>query len=199
MFPGKNLSPPAVFAGASLWGWRPARHPVCPCRGRGSARPVIGWPPDSAAQSRPRSALPWQPSPRRPSPAPQAQTSSGPEHPLSRFPEDEISNFHLFLYKSFYKTCKYILLHKDTADNIAMSKGVYLTIWTINICTLTILYKALLKIIGGKGAISNINYYHYQELYFLTLFLLSWSLSCSTLALCSRWAIWLVHCWYFCL
>ena len=37
---------------------------------------------------------------------------------------------------------------------------VYLTIWTINICPLTILCKGLLNIIiGGKGAISNINYY----------------------------------------
>ena len=35
------------------------------------------------------------------------------------------------------------------------------TIWTINICLLTIFYKALLNIIGGKGAISNINYHHH--------------------------------------
>ena len=30
-----------------------------------------------------------------------------------------------------------------SAENIAILKGVYLTIWTINICPLTILYKAL--------------------------------------------------------
>ena len=41
--------------------------------------------------------------------------------------------------------------------------------WTINNCPLTF-FKALLNIIGGKGAISNINYYHYyQELYNLIL------------------------------
>ena len=31
---------------------------------------------------------------------------------------------------------------------------VYLTIWTINICPLTFFHKALLNIIGGRGAIS---------------------------------------------
>ena len=35
---------------------------------------------------------------------------------------------------------------------------VYLIIWTINICPLTIIYEVLLNIIGGKGALSNINY-----------------------------------------
>ena len=48
---------------------------------------------------------------------------------------------------------------QDTAENIAISKQVHLTIWTIRICPLTILYEALLKIIGGKGVISNIDYY----------------------------------------
>ena len=37
---------------------------------------------------------------------------------------------------------------------------VHLTIWTINIYPLTILCKALLNIIGEKGAMSNINYYN---------------------------------------
>ena len=46
----------------------------------------------------------------------------------------------------------------------AISKGVYLTTWTINNRPLTF-FKALLNIIGGKGAISNINYYHYYCYY----------------------------------
>ena len=45
-----------------------------------------------------------------------------------------------------------------TAENIAISKGVYFTIGTIHICPLTILYTWLLNIIGVKGAISNANY-----------------------------------------
>ena len=52
----------------------------------------------------------------------------------------------------------------------AVLKGVHLAIWTVNICPLTILYKALLNIIGGKGAISNINYYHYHRYMFLYIF-----------------------------
>ena len=36
---------------------------------------------------------------------------------------------------------------QDTTENIAIPKRVYLTIWTINICPLTILHKALLNII----------------------------------------------------
>ena len=47
-------------------------------------------------------------------------------------------------------------------------KGVYFTIWTIDICPLTILHKALLNIIGGKGGISNIKYYYYYY-YYLSL------------------------------
>ena len=46
----------------------------------------------------------------------------------------------------------------DRAEYIAILIGVYLTIWTINISPLTVLYKALSNIIGGKGAISNINH-----------------------------------------
>ena len=48
---------------------------------------------------------------------------------------------------------------QETAENIAtcISKGVYLTIWTINNCPLTF-FKALLNIIGGKGAISILVY-----------------------------------------
>ena len=38
--------------------------------------------------------------------------------------------------------------HFKTAENIAVSKGVYLTLGTIIICSLTILYKALLNIKG---------------------------------------------------
>ena len=38
---------------------------------------------------------------------------------------------------------------------------VNLTIQTINICSLSIIYKALLNIIGGKGVISNVNYYYH--------------------------------------
>ena len=34
-----------------------------------------------------------------------------------------------------------------------------LAIWIIHICPLITLHKALLNIIGGKGAISNINYH----------------------------------------
>ena len=49
---------------------------------------------------------------------------------------------------------------QDKAKNIVISEGVYLTIWTINICPLTIRYNALLNIIGGKGAIANIKYYY---------------------------------------
>ena len=52
------------------------------------------------------------------------------------------------------------LYEQLSAENIAFPKGVYLTIWTINICSLTILHKVLLDIIAGKVAISNI-YYHY--------------------------------------
>ena len=48
---------------------------------------------------------------------------------------------------------------RDRALNQANTVHVYFTIWTINICLLTF-FKALLNIIGGKGAISNINYYH---------------------------------------
>ena len=44
-------------------------------------------------------------------------------------------------------------------ENIDISKGVYLTMWTINILPLTTLYETLLNIIGGKGAVPNINYY----------------------------------------
>ena len=36
--------------------------------------------------------------------------------------------------------------------------SVYLTVYTINIYPLTTLRNALLNIIGGKGALSNINY-----------------------------------------
>ena len=51
---------------------------------------------------------------------------------------------------------------QETVENIAISKGVKLTVWTINICPMTILYKAFENIMGGKGAILNINYhYHY--------------------------------------
>ena len=35
-----------------------------------------------------------------------------------------------------------------------------------NICPMTILYKAFLNIIGGKGSISNINYYYYCYYYY---------------------------------
>ena len=47
---------------------------------------------------------------------------------------------------------------EDRAENIAILKGVYFTVWTINVSPLTVLYKALSNIIGGKGAISNINH-----------------------------------------
>ena len=45
---------------------------------------------------------------------------------------------------------------QDAAENIAVLEGVYLTIWTLNICPLTIL-KSAFEYIGGKGAISNIS------------------------------------------
>ena len=53
----------------------------------------------------------------------------------------------------------------DSVQNSAISKGVYLTILTINICPLSILHKALLNNIGGKG------YIKYQLLLLLLLLL----------------------------
>ena len=44
------------------------------------------------------------------------------------------------------------------AENIAISKGVYLTTWTINICPLVIPHKVLLNTICEKSAISKVNY-----------------------------------------
>ena len=38
------------------------------------------------------------------------------------------------------------------AESVAILKGVYLTIWTINLWPPTILYRGHLDIIGGKGA-----------------------------------------------
>ena len=39
----------------------------------------------------------------------------------------------------------------DTIERNAFLKVVYLTIWTINICPLSLLYEALLNITGGKA------------------------------------------------
>ena len=47
----------------------------------------------------------------------------------------------------------------NTARNSGISKGVYLTLRTIDIYPLTFLNEVLLNIIGEKGSISNINYY----------------------------------------
>ena len=47
----------------------------------------------------------------------------------------------------------------NTARNIGISKGVYLTVRTIDIYPLTFFNEVLLNIIGEKGSISNINYY----------------------------------------
>ena len=53
--------------------------------------------------------------------------------------------------------------------SILLLKGVYLTIWIINICPLTYLYKAFLNIIGGKGAMSNIKYQIWNIIIIITM------------------------------
>ena len=55
----------------------------------------------------------------------------------------------MFLFQVYFLLDRRI---QDRAENIAISK-VYLTVWTINMCPLTILYKVLLNIAVGKGAI----------------------------------------------
>ena len=77
-----------------------------------------------------------------------------------------LSNYSQFLSNShkYYRPRRQLLRYlktselQDTAESIAISKGVYMTIWTINIRPLTMLYNALMNIISGKDTVSYTNY-----------------------------------------